>query len=296
MTAPAHHAHAVLHCNLNTVDVVRSATFHLAAFGGEPRMRSLSTDSDANPMGISNSSTASVTSFLYDSRGPRAAPALELVGWLRPLTEPTDEAANFAALGYRVSSLAVIRARLDTIGASAVADKRSVRGEVRPALRLTDPDGVVIEVVEIPADDSRRTAVLSHERMRCSDLERTITWYRGLGWEVRARNGSTASLVLPEDPTFSLEFEQNAELSDKPRPANTQGLYRVALAVDDVRAAHASLVAEGVLGDIPEPVPIPMPDVPTGGFTVLFLRDPDDAMVELVERPRNAVRRPTEPR
>ncbi|MEX5636855.1 hypothetical protein [Parafrankia sp. FMc2] len=47
---------------------------------------------------------------------------------------------------------------------------------------------------------------------------------------------------------------------------------------------------------MPEPLFIPMLDTPTGGFTVLFLADPDGAVVELVERPRSQVRRPTEPR
>jgi hypothetical protein len=46
---------------------------------------------------------------------------------------------------------------------------------------------------------------------------------------------------------------------------------------------------------MPEPVHIPMPDTPTGGFTVLFLRDPDGVVVEFVHRPRSSVRRPTAP-
>ncbi|MBX6387737.1 MAG: VOC family protein, partial [Frankia sp.] len=145
-----------------------------------------------------------------------------------------------------------------------------------------------------------------HERMRCTDLDRTVAWYEGIGWRVRARGSGpggapTASLVLPEDPTFSLEFEQRplpvgATLA---QPSNTQGLYRIALAVEDVLAAYAALAAEdtvvGAFGRSLAPVTIPMPDTPTGGFTVLFLADPDSAVVELVERSRSAVRRPSEP-
>jgi hypothetical protein len=80
------------------------------------------------------------------------------------------------------------------------------------------------------------------------------------------------------------------------RRANTQGLYRMALAVEDVQAAHDAIVASGVVDDVPEPQFVPMPDTPTGGFTVMFLKGPDDAVVELVSRPRSAVRRPLEPR
>ncbi|KJE22515.1 lactoylglutathione lyase-like lyase [Frankia torreyi] len=304
---PAHHAHAVLHCNLNTVDVDRSAAFHLALFAGEPRMRSISTDGDTATMGL-GTGTASVTTFLYDLRGPRSAPAVELVGWTRPHTTPAtadQRPTGFSALGYRVESLRIITARLEATGVefTPVPEGLAVRGAVRPALRLTDPDGAVIEVVEIPAapGDPRRLPLLSHERMRCTDLERTIAWYTGIGWTVRDRGespaGPTASLVLPEDPTFSLEFIQQpapAGATATP-PANVQGLYRIALAVEDVREAHASLVADGALGDVDDPVVMPMPDTPTGGFTVLFLHDPDGAVVEFVDRPRSAVRRPTEP-
>ncbi|WP_330255163.1 VOC family protein [Nocardia sp. NBC_00565] len=303
---PADHAHAVLHCNINTLAVERATAFHMLLFGLEPRMRSVGTDDDSAVMGL-GSSTASTTTFLFDQRGPRAAPAVELVGWSRPRTEPARPGmatCGFTALGYRVASLAVFRARLDATGyaATEVAEGVSVRGATRRAVRLTDVDGVVVEVVEIAsaAGDPSRAALVSHERMRCGDLEATIAWYRGIGWEVRARGegaeGPTASLVLPEDPTFSLEFEQFPAVAGAPRPANVQGLYRIALAVDDVRAAHAALVAGKALGIVPEPVTFAMPDIPTGGFTVLFLTDPDGAVVELVERPRSTVLRPREPR
>jgi len=100
---PAHHAHAMMHCNLNTTAIERSAAFHMAVFGIEPRMRSVSVSADATPMGLSDD-TASVTTFLYDLRGPRAAPALELVGWSQPPTEPVrpeHRPCGFTALGYR---------------------------------------------------------------------------------------------------------------------------------------------------------------------------------------------------
>jgi catechol 2,3-dioxygenase-like lactoylglutathione lyase family enzyme len=104
---PAPYAHAVMHCNLNTADVERSAAFHLAVLGLEPRMRSVSDGSDATSMDLSDD-TASVTTFLYDLRGPRSAPALELVGWSRPAAEPVrpeHRPSGFTALGYRVASL-----------------------------------------------------------------------------------------------------------------------------------------------------------------------------------------------
>jgi catechol 2,3-dioxygenase-like lactoylglutathione lyase family enzyme len=120
--------------------------------------------------------------------------------------------------------------------------------------------------------------------MACADLARSIAWYAEIGWSVRAQGVEDAtpwaSLVLPEDPTFSLELEQVHGLrGGVPRTANTQGLYRIALAVDDVREAHAGLLRTGM--QVPAPVFIPMPDTPTGGFTVLFLTDPDPFFMEV---------------
>jgi len=302
---PAQHAHSVMHCNLNTVDGARAAGFAMAVFGLDPRMRSVSTDDDSTSMGMGRS-TASVTTFLYDRRGPRAVPAVEFVEWRRPVTEPADEGMRpsaFVALGYRVPSLSRLEKRLTALGyeATPVAGGLRVRGGIWPGLTVSDPDGVTIEVAEIPpAAADPAGGLTSHERMRCTDLARSIAWYGSIGWTVRARGTDDGtpwvSLVLPEDPTFSLELQERAGTADgAPRRANTQGLYRIALAVEDVREAHAALVRES--GEqVPEPNFIPMPDTPTGGFTVLFLADPDGAVVELVERPRSQVRRPQEPR
>jgi catechol 2,3-dioxygenase-like lactoylglutathione lyase family enzyme len=164
-------------------------------------------------------------------------------------------------------------------------------------VRTTDPDGVPLEVIEAPpAPDDPPAPAFSHERLRSTDLDRTVAWFGALGWTVRARSGDDASLVLPEDPTFSREFTRvPAAAPGTPRSANTQGLYRMALAVEDVAEAHACLVASGLLGEVAQPEFVPMPDTPTGGFTVLFLAGPDGAVVELVSRPRSAVRRPRQP-
>lgn len=299
------HAHSVMHCNLNTVDIERAAAFYMAVLDVEPRMRSVSTDGDSTFMGL-GPGTASITTFLYDRRGPRAAPALELVGWSRPHTQPAgpDTAPpTFTDIGFRATDLRPVRARLAAVGAEVAEGTATVRGTESPALRTVDLDGVPLEVVEAPgAPGDPAAGAFSHERMRSTDLDRTVAWFAAIGWAVRARgagaDGAWVSLVLPEDPTFSLEFTE-VPVVDGPavqRRANTQGLYRMALAVEDVQAAHDAIVASGVVDDVPEPQFVPMPDTPTGGFTVMFLKGPDDAVVELVSRPRSAVRRPLEPR
>ncbi|WP_146097587.1 VOC family protein [Nocardia nova] len=301
MKPPPEHAHAVMHCNLNTVEQARAEAYYTTLFEVVPRMRSTGKGVDATCMGMP-SSIDSETVFLYDQRGPRAAAALELVEWQAPATAAlrlSPGTPGLAAIGYRVPSLSRTRQRLAEAGHDPVevAGGSLVRGAHRPAVRVQDPDGVVVELVEIEsAPSDPQTALISHERLSCSDLSASLRWYSRIGFAERARGEDWVSLILPEDPTFSLELEQAPPSAVAPqRAANTQGLYRMALAVDDVRAAHAALAAADHPG-LQQPTFIPMPDVPTGGFTVLFLADPDGVVVELVDRPRTEVRRPSEPR
>lgn len=301
VAATAHHAHAVLHCNLNTGDLERSEAFYVDAFGLQARMRSRNPDDDGTPMGL-GTHTASVTAFLYDRRGPRAAPALELVGWQEPALAPRGATSTGpATIGLRTGYLGAAADAVRAAGGhvSPVEGGVQVRGTSRPALVTSDPDGVVVEIVEIApvGDEDATTPALSHERLCCADIDASIAWYAVLGWVVRSRSadGQTASLVLPEDPTFSLELQHDPTvMTTSPSTATTQGLYRMALAVEDVQAAHDALQAH-VGAPVPDPWFFAMPDVPTSGFTALFLADPDGVVVELVERPRSAVRRPTQP-
>ncbi|MEX5636854.1 VOC family protein [Parafrankia sp. FMc2] len=189
---PAQHAHSVMHCNLNTVDGARAAAFAMAVFGLDPRMRSVSTDDDSTSLGL-DKSTASVTTFLYDRRGPRAVPAVEFVEWQRPVAQPAEPGMRpsaFVSLGYRVASLSRLQNRLTTLGHTGepVAGGLRVRGAIWPGLKVSDPDGVTIEVVEIPpAETDPAGGLISHERMQCTDLTRSIAWYGSIGWAVRAR-------------------------------------------------------------------------------------------------------------
>ncbi|WP_024795230.1 VOC family protein [Tomitella biformata] len=292
------HAHAVLHCNVNTV-AVRAAEAFYERFAFVQRMRSLSTDTDASALGIAGS-TASETTFLYDSRGPRSAPAIEFVEWRRPATRPqtagpTGRSLGFTTLGLRVTALEDARALLADGAETLESASTWVRGAPRPTLRTMGPDGVAVDVVEVPdadGDDGR----FSHVRLRSSDLAATVAWYARIGFRVRAGDSPRAdgvALVLPEDPTFSLEFDLDPDADPVTAVANTQGLFRIALAVEDVHAAHQAQLEAGAA--VAEPSFIPMPDTPTGGFTVMVLKDPDGAVVELVSRPRSAVRRPSAP-
>lgn len=295
-------AHAVLHCNLNTTDITASETFYNTAFDHTTKMTSLGNGTDVTPMGLTEPATSD-TRFLWDARGPRSAPSFELVDWQHPAVIPSsgDKVLGYLAAGFRTPALDAVAARLDSAGRATEKVDVTVRGHSRRALKGIDGEGIGFEVVEVaPSADEPHTTLFSHLRARCADLSATVAWYRDIGFEVVAgeTHGDVVSLVLPEDPTFSLEFEQadvdaSQIAAHRNLAANTQGLYRIALAVDDVWASRNALADK--YDGIPEPAHISMEDIPTGGFTILFLRDPDGTMVELVERPRSAVRRPAAP-
>jgi catechol 2,3-dioxygenase-like lactoylglutathione lyase family enzyme len=290
--------HAVLHCNLNSPDAAGAAAFW-ERFGFSRRMRNRSDDTDARFLGLGEH-TASDTWFMYDARGPRAAPAIEICEWTDPpveLREPGEDsqAVGFTGLGVRVCSLG------EETGDSAYVTEHPrhtawVRGRLRQAQYVAAPDGVRVEVVEIDPVTPDEGPAFSHARLRCTDLGATVSWYSRLGWrevEPSEPRSDGVSLVVDEDPTFSLEIELDPDAVPSTMRANTQGVFRVALGCEDVPGAVELLRAAGV--EAPDPVFTAMPDVPTGGFSVAVLHDPDATMVELVSRPRAEVRRPMEP-
>jgi catechol 2,3-dioxygenase-like lactoylglutathione lyase family enzyme len=295
-------AHAVLHCNLNTADRSVAGRFYTEVLGMRRRMESVGTGSDASSMGITEPAD-SETSFLYDWRGPRQAPALEVVEWTKPRTEgsvSTDvSAVGLRAVGFSVESLATVRTALARGG----RDSRLLPPDWSsgPALWTLDPDGVTVEIIESGSPGPS----LSHLRLNCTNLPRSVAWYERIGFQVVAKETSkltpgrpfglsedaelaTASLHLAGNPEFRLELVEWV----RPRTTgaiegtgNTRGLWRAALAVDDVRMAYRQLADEGVADRDPEW--IPLADTPLGGLWVLFLADPDGVVMELVERPRS---------
>ena len=66
--------HSLLHTNLNTVDVAAAASCYTDVLGLRPGMKTARVAADGRALGVEG---APVTEcwFLYDHRGPRAAPA-----------------------------------------------------------------------------------------------------------------------------------------------------------------------------------------------------------------------------
>jgi len=291
--------HSLLHTNLNTVDVAAAASCYADVLGLSPGMKTARVAADGRALGVEG---APVTEcwFLYDHRGPRAAPAIEILEWETPATVGAHPAEPYhigiSSFGYAVPSLDKTRRRAEAHGLPwSELDGWPVRGWIGAAARMTDLDGVSVEVVERDVD----APAFSHLRINCADLDASVAWYARLGFatEVAARSVdadgavlSYASLVTDGDPSFSLELTQWEDPKGTglaSSPAYHRGLYRIALGVDDVHAAYDAL-GLGSHG-LPAPEFVELPGTKLGGVVVLFMRDPDNVVVELVGRPRSAM-------
>jgi catechol 2,3-dioxygenase-like lactoylglutathione lyase family enzyme len=291
--------HSLLHVNLNTVDVAAAASFYADVLGLSPGMKTARVPADGRALGVEGTPVTEAW-FLYDHRGPRAAPAIEVLEWESPATvgEHPGEPHHIgvSSLGYAVPSLEQARQLAEAHGRPwSELPRWPVRGRVGTVARMIDLDGVPVELMQRDED----APVFSHLRVNCSDLDSSMNWYERLGFapEVVARSVaadgtvlSYASLVTDGDQSFSLEltqWEEPGACGQPSSPAYHRGLYRIALGVDDVQAAYRVLaLAEPGL---PAPEFVELPGTRLGGVVVLFLRDPDGVVVELVGRPRSAM-------
>lgn len=296
----AAHVHSLLHCNVNSAELERAAICYEDLLGQVVGMRTKPEPVDGASLGLEGQSTTNVW-FFYDARGPRSAPAIELMGWVDPVavgSAPEElHHSGLAAIGYVVPSLSDLRSRAVEGGYRIEGDDEWPVGSAQqPLLRVRDRDGVFVELRE---SDTVSTPLFSHLRINVRDLEASIRWYGLIGFQpavryddVKVPEGvvSVASLRPALDPSLSLELTSwsTPTVTGTPiSPANHVGIYRIALAVDDVAAAHSELAA--VLPNVPEPIWVPLPGTKLGGVTVQFLTDPDGVVVELVERPRRAM-------
>jgi len=262
------------------------------SLGLRVKMRSRAEGQDASAMGLGECTTSEAW-FLYDSRGGRRAPAIELVEWIDPKTSGEAHAhpgeVGIQALGFEVSDV-------DEAVAAATAQGARVRPGGPPDVDVVilDADGVAVELSAAPVE----SATLRYLRIVCADLPQSTEWYGVLGfdplgapspifWEHGGHVTEVAEhrLLLAGPPPLELrltQWESGPGLA-APTGANVRGLFRMALAVPDVRSAVDAAWRSGVI-EASGATLIPLPGTPLGGLWVSFLRDPDGLMVEYVER------------
>ncbi len=307
--ACAAHAHSLLHVNLNSRDAAASAAFYERALGLTVGMRTSGEPASGTSLGVDGDVTT-LACFLYDGRGPRAAPAVEVLEWRDPPyigVVPADpHHAGLAALGFAVPSLAAAQQTLLAIpgGHAAALGHWPTRGAERALLRTRDADGAAVELCE---DTALPSPQLAYVRVNVRHLGASLDWYGHLGLVAthepihrEVHSGqldenvpaavTIASIAAAGDLRVSFELTawQHPAVTGSPiAPAYHVGLYRIALGVDDVHAAWEEL-REG-WPHVAAPVWVELPGTKLGGVHVLFLTDPDGVIVELVQRPQSAM-------
>ena len=284
-----------LHCNYNCTDVDLLERFYAPLFGLKAVMRTENTNGAGEPFGMyARSSTK--TTFLYDHRGGRRANSLELVQWNEPRTFGSVYPHPW---NHGIQSVAYSAHDLDAVASGAVELGGTVVRRGDGWLLLVDPEGVGLEVFQADGPSEMR-----YLRIVVSDLDRSLDWWGALGfveaplavvaggdiWPDGDGRTITAerSIVGTDDASFGLLFTTWSG----PQPVGPtyalpfhQGIYRMAMAVDDVHAAYDALLGMGVPRVLPYTFQLPGTKL-TNGLTILFIRDPDGILVELVDRPR----------
>jgi catechol 2,3-dioxygenase-like lactoylglutathione lyase family enzyme len=284
-------ATGALHCNLN-VSTLAGAVGVYESLGLRVKMRSRAEGQDASAMGLGDNTTSEAW-FLYDARGGRGAPAVELVEWIAPKTSGEAYAhpgeVGMQALGFDVPDVGDVVRVATAQGARLRQGGPSAIGAV-----ILDADGVALELSPAPVEAS----VLRYARIVCADLKRSARWYGLLGFDPIGTEetiswdhaGEAAEVV---EQRLSLAGPAPLELRLTAWPsypataahsqANDRGLFRMALAVPDVRVAVEAARQSGAI-EASDASYVPLPGTPLGGLWVSFFRDPDGVMVEYVER------------
>ncbi|GIE95389.1 VOC family protein [Paractinoplanes rishiriensis] len=118
-----------------------------------------------------------------------------------------------------------------------------------------------------------------HLGLRVTDLDRSLAFYRAVGYQVLGTVpdtpfGSLTMLKLPGDPFVSLELVHRPG-----REIDISAINHLVIQVDAMAGATAALTAAGL-----EVEDVNVHDADTG-FSTAWLTDPDGYRIELVQWP-----------
>jgi catechol 2,3-dioxygenase-like lactoylglutathione lyase family enzyme len=250
----------------------------------------------------------SVGNFVYDRRGPRTSPAIEVQGWYdpKPVGQPSTDPfrVGIRQLGFAVPSVDAAVARLVGMGCTVVADGSSPF-DSRSA-SLIDPFQNTLGIVE-DATLAGGESQMHHLQITVRSLAQSLPFYDMLGFDVLERGtladasfvghdisgaeAEFARLRLPDEP-FEVRLVQwlnprgRGEHYLEPYHA---GIFRAALGVDDTRASYETMTAAGAIF-LREPLQVELSGTPVPDMWITFIADPNGIPYEFVQRPRSIFR------
>jgi catechol 2,3-dioxygenase-like lactoylglutathione lyase family enzyme len=258
-----------------------------------------------------DSDITSQARFVYDRRGPRVSPAIEIQHWMDPPLEGTPSSDPFEvglkAVGFAVPDLPAAVTRL--VGAGCLVVAQGASPFDASAALLVDVRGITLELVADGALGAAETQ-MHHVRLTVSDLDASLSFYDQLGFDVIERGSlSDASFVGHEGSESASasgryarvrlrdeQFEARLIQWDSPSGhgrhyANPyhSGLFRIALGVEDTRASYEAMGAAGAIFDRP-PQDVVLSGTPVPNMWITFITDPDGIPYEFVQRERSAFR------
>ena len=298
-----HIGSGVFHVNLNCTDLDRSLAFYVDLLGLTAGTATApEKNQDGTVFGLRSARWHG--RVLHDERGLGAGLAVDLLQWDTPRGVGTPNRAadlGFHRLGLYVSDLDATFARLVAAGVRTHGAPHETAVEGGSTVRtvvVDDPDGLLVELVEVGVDRTGFVAV------GVADLDRSVAFYRdvlgfrplfergplrqpgdqlGLDGEIALR---AAYLDDPRGGAFLLELVEMLDPVATGRPseeAHRTGLFRMAFLSDDLARDHAALTERGVVCWSP-PGPVELgPGVPT--VEAFLFEDPDGAVLELIGTP-----------
>ena len=299
---PARRFLHMCYCCDDTDAVVR---FYESALDLKEVMRNPLHPSDGSLLGLEGE-IVSGAAFVYDRRGPRTSSSLEVQQWVsprmigEPMSDPTH--VGMQSLGFTVPDLDRGIERCGTHGASVL--HRGVTPWGTESVVLADPFGTRFDLSAESGLEEGQSR-LRHLRITVTSLDRSLPWYRGMGFAdvdeyefsdgsflgVIGGRGRVARLRLPDEACRVDLYEWIDPRSHGRHPvaANTAGLYRTAVGVDDTRASYERFLAEGWTFER-EPRQVELGGTNVPDMWICFLNDPDGVPFEFVQRPRSAFR------
>ena len=284
------------HVNVNCRDLERSRGFYEALGLRAATRTAPDTVQPGDAFGLAQ---AKWDAWILAGANGFDAGVVDLLEWDTPAPVGAPP-ANLHTQGYQRVGMLVpdldAAMRAVVAGSGAIWGEPKAHGDVQLVLG-NDPDGVAIELVQAAGPTVSFVGVV------CTDLERSVAWYRSIGFREAARfasvNDDSSHLRIGGPSAFDevmitapggglslilVGYTTPDVAEAAPRPANAVGIWRVALLVPDLDTVCRELDALGI-ELLSRPVTMAMGSgLPELRF--VCLRGPDHEVIELIEQPR----------